>query len=91
MIGHCLDPRADHEPDFSSAQSISELADMVATSPKRSAVDWSEGVRVANAAKAGEQLPVERHAWLHGIAAAKNRSTQKELNDAVVRIEGDRA
>ncbi|TXL63561.1 hypothetical protein [Zeimonas arvi] len=87
MIGHCLDPQADHEPDFATATSISELADMVAMSPKRTAVDWAEGVRVANLAKAGEQLPVERHAFLYGIAAMKNRSTQRELNEAVLRLE----
>lgn len=75
------------EPDFAAATSIAELADMVAMSPKRTSVDWAEGVRVANVAKAGEAWPVERHRQLYGIAAAKNRSTQKELNDAVVRIE----
>lgn len=76
------------EPDFATATSISELADMVAASPKRTAVEWSEGVRVANLAKAGEAFPIERHAFLYGIAAMKNRSTQRELNDAVLRLEG---
>jgi len=88
MIEHDFDTQADHV-DFSTARSIAELADVVSMSPRRpsGAVTWEEAAAAVEAGRRGEGLPVERHAFLWGIAAARNRTSDPQLNAAVLRIE----
>jgi len=91
MIGHCLDPHADHEPDYSGAQTIDDLVDVVSQAPRRKDVSWAEAIEVAGAAHRGERSPVERYPRLAAIAEARNRVADPQLIAAVRRIEEGRA
>lgn len=91
MIGHCLDPHADHEPSYDAAQSIDDLVDIVGQAPRRKDVSWSEAIEIAGAAHRGERSPVERYPRLAAIAEARNRVADPQLIAALRRVEEGRA
>lgn len=88
MIGHCLDPHADHEPDYSGAQTIDDLVDVVSMSARRTTgTGWEEAAEVAERALKGERDPLVEYPLLHGIAAARGRTGDPGLRAAIRRIE----
>ena len=83
MIGHDLDPNADHGNPYSRCRSIADIERVLAGLRRRSGLSWSEGVRALS--HPGAAL-LQRHPRVLDLAVHLNRTADLDLLEAVERV-----
>jgi len=83
MIGHDLDPHADHGDPYACCATISDIERVLAGLRRRSGLSWSEGVRALS--HPGAAL-LQRHPRLLDLATHLNRGADTDLLEAVERV-----
>lgn len=86
MIGHDLDPHADHGDPYACCTSISDIERVLAGLPRRESLTWPEAMAAMAATERGETSPLLAHPQLLAAAEVKNRAADRELVAAVERV-----
>lgn len=82
MIGHDLDPHADHSP-YARCRSISDVERVLISLPPRTGLSWSDAMRALS--HPGAAL-LQRHPRLLDLATHLNRGADTDLLEAVERV-----